>query len=157
MTNEEIHAEIGAVKGLIQAMADRFNRMEKSIDSVVSLDKAVGEQAIRHDNQQREIRELAHDIKNCQQHHILQNTATATRVSTLEEKANKVQGAIFAMKVFSGFVSMVLVFSSKWAYDRIETDHAKIIALGHRSELRNLEVADLQRQINEMKQTRSAP
>ena len=146
MTNDELAVKLGSVEGILQGMAERFIRMESAIDSIVSLDKAVAAQSYKHDAQQKEIRDLAHDIKNCQHQHILQSKTLQDRIEKLEADRNKMQGAVVALKLFSGFASLVIVTCGTWVYNRAEGNRDINIKQEYRIEDISREITDLKRQ-----------
>jgi hypothetical protein len=126
VTNEELASQIGSLTGLVQSMVARFDRVEESLKSIASLDKAVSQQDMKIQALQKETGELAHDIKNCRQHHVNESALVARRVETLEVFKNKSEGGAYAMKLVFGVLWAVFIVVaggfSKWVYDRAESN-----------------------------------
>lgn len=140
MTNDELAVKLAQMEGFLQGVGDSVKRIEGAIDKVIAIDRTVAEHAIRFEAQGREIRELGHDIKNCQQQHILAADLVSKRTDKLEDDAHTVRGVLLAMKIFSGVVLTLLTVCAGWVYNRIELNYTTGTAQAY-------EVANLRREI----------
>lgn len=140
MTNDDLAAKLGHMEGFLKGLGESVKRIEAAVDKVIALDRSVAEHAIRFESQQREIRGLEHDIKNCQHSHRLASELQGKRVEKLEEDANKVRGVLLAMKIFSGVVVALLTVCAGWVYNRAELNYVTNTAQAY-------EIANLQREM----------
>lgn len=140
MTNDDLAAKLGHLEGFLKGLGDSIKRIEGAIDKVTTIDRTVAEHAIRFEAQGREIRDLGHDIKNCQHQHQLATDLQKQRIDKLEEDANKVRGVLLAFKIFSGFMAFLLMTGASWIYNRAETNYAINQTQAH-------DIADLRREV----------
>jgi hypothetical protein len=140
VTNDELAVKLAQMEGFLQGVGESVKRIEGAIDKVIAIDRAVAEHAIRFESQGREIRDLGHDIKNCQQQHIVAAELQSKRTDKLEDDANQVRGAVYAMRIFSGFAVFLVMTAMTWAYNRIEKNTELNAAQAH-------EIADLRREV----------
>ena len=140
MTNDDLAAKLAHMEGFLKGLGESVKRIEGAIDKVIIIDRTVAEHAIRFESQGREIRDLGHDIKGCQQQHSLAAELQSKRTDKLEDDANKVFGAVAAMRIFSGFAAVFVMSATGWAYSRIE-ENSKLNAA------QAYEIADLRREV----------
>ena len=143
MTNDELAVKLAQMEGFLQGVGESVKRIEGAIDKVIAIDRTVAEHAIRFESQGREIRDLGHDIKNCHQQHTLAAELQGKRTDKLEDDANQVRGAVYAMRIFSGFAVFLVMTALTWAYNRIEKNTELNAAQAH-------EIADLRREVGVM-------
>jgi hypothetical protein len=143
VTNDELAVKLAQMEGFLQGVGESVKRIEGAIDKVIAIDRTVAEHAIRFESQGRELRDLGHDIKNCHQQHTLAAELQGKRTDKLEDDANKVIGAISAMRIFSGFAAFMVMTGAGWVYNRIEKNSEINSAQTH-------EIADLRREVSQL-------
>lgn len=143
MTNDELAVKLAQMEGFLQGVGESVKRIEAAVDKVIAIDRAVAEHAIRFESQGREIRDLGHDIKNCQQQHVVSAELQSKRTDKLEDDANQVRGVLLAMKIFSGVMASLLMVCAGWVYNRAELNYTVNNAQAH-------EIADLRREVGAM-------
>lgn len=143
MTNDDLAAKLAHMEGFLKGLGESVKRIEGAIDKVIIIDRTVAEHAIRFESQGRELRDLGHDIKGCQQQHSLASELQSKRTEKLEVDANQVRGAVSAMRIFSGFAVFLVMTCVGWAYSRIE-ENSKLNAA------QAYEIADLRREVAQL-------
>ena len=143
MTNDELAAKLGHMEGFLQGVGESVKRIEGAIDKVIAIDRTVAEHAVRFEAQGREIRDLGHDIKNCQNQHSLAADLQSKRTNKLEDDANQVRGVLLAMKIFSGVVVALVTLCAGWVYNRAELNYTV-------NNNQAFELANLRREVNQL-------
>jgi hypothetical protein len=143
VTNDELAVKLAQMEGFLQGVGESVKRIEGAIDKVIAIDRTVAEHAIRFESQGREIRDLGHDIKSCQNQHTLAAELQGKRTDKLEDDANQVRGVLLAMKIFSGVVAALLTVCAGWVYNRAELNYTTNNAQAY-------EIANLRRELTQL-------
>jgi ABC-type transporter Mla subunit MlaD len=126
MPNDDLAVKLSNLEGLITGMSQRFTKLEEAIEKVVSLDRTVAEFVVRHEGTQRELRELANDLRAFAQASKTTNDLLGQRLTATErdyfEFKNKTAGVLLALKVFSGSCATAIILSGSWVYDKVESN-----------------------------------
>ena len=131
MDSEDLAGQLAHIKGYLKGQGDQLAEIKEAVmQSVVQLgqmDRTVTQHAMRLDAQEKahakEMAELSHDIKNCQQSHKLADETKGARITIIEGKSNRAEGAITAFKVIMGVAGAVLLYAADWVYDRAELNY----------------------------------
>lgn len=119
MTPDEIAGHILSMGKAIVRIEAHF---EKVAVQVVNNDRTMAEHAVRAENMAREMRDLGHEIRNCQNAHKQAGDVLALKVEKLERMASKTEGFVVFLKWFATLFSAAIISALTWFYNRADTN-----------------------------------
>lgn len=126
MEYEQLSSQIAELRGQLSAMVGGMRRIEEAVAQIVSMDKTIAELVIKQNANENKFREMDHDIKNVDQRRQTGYEVLDTRMGAWGEKHTTftatTNGALIALKVFSGVVAALLMAAATWAYNQIDNN-----------------------------------